>query len=95
MTDEDLEKLTQEVDGQIEQMSVDAESPLGKAESKRMRILEARRRALDGIKTAKEKGNLDREAKACMEYTVITEYGERNFFLLMLARIKLATWFRF
>ena len=31
MTDEELEKLTQEVDGQIEQMSVDAETSLAEA----------------------------------------------------------------
>ncbi len=95
MTDEELEKLTQEVTGQIERMSDDPENPLDKAEKKHKRILEARRRALDRIKTAKEKGNVDREAKDSMEYAVITEYAEKNPFIFALIRAGLATWIRF
>jgi len=95
MTDEELEKLTQEVSGQIEQVSGDPEKPLDKAEMKHKRILEARRRALDRIKSAKERGNIDSEAKSCMEYAVITEYAEKNPFIFALIRAGLATWVRF
>ena len=95
MTDEELDKLTQEVTGQLEQLSGDPEKPLDRAEKKHRHILEARLRALDRIKTAKEKGGVDREARACMEYALITEYAEKKPFLFALIRAGLATWVRF
>lgn len=95
MTDEELENLTQEVSGQLEQLSGDPEKPPGKAEKKHRLVLEARHRALDRIKTAKEKGSVDREAKACMEYAVITEYAERNPIIFAIVRAGMATWVRF
>jgi RPA family protein len=94
MNDEELEKLMQEVSAEIEQMSADPEKPLSKAEKRHKVVLEARKNALDRIKTAREKGNLDREEKACMEYAVITEYAEKNYLLFVLARMKLASWVR-
>ena len=95
MTDEELDKITQEIAAEIEQFSGDFESPLGKAEKKHLRILGARLRALERIRAVKEKGSVDQEAKACMEYAMITEYAEKNPILLALLRVRLATWPRF
>ena len=95
MTDEELEKLNQDISVELKRLKDNPESPSDKDDDKRRRVLEARRRALDKIKVARESGNIDRETKACMEYAIVTEYAERNSFWLILARMKLASWFRF
>ena len=92
MTDEELEKLKQDISGEIERLTADPDSPPDKAGKRHILVLEARRKALDKIKTARESGNIDREAKACMEYAMITEYAEKNPWLFMLMRVRLATW---
>ena len=95
MTDEELEKLAQEISGELERLDIDPGSPPGRDDDKHTRVLKARKKAIDNIKTAKEKGNIDREAKACLEYAIITEYAERSPLWFILARMRLASWFRF
>ncbi len=95
MTDEELEKLTQEISGELERLNIDPDSPPDNDDNKHTRVLKARKKALDMVKTAREKGNIDRETKACLEYAIITEYAERSPLWFYLARIRLASWFRF
>jgi len=94
MTDEELENLTQELSGQIEQLPDDPQKPLNRAERKHKLVLQARRQALDRIREAKEKGNISQETKVYMEYALITEYGERNALLFHLMKVRLANWLR-
>jgi len=94
MTDEELENLTKELSGQIEQLPDDPRKPLNRAERKRKLVLQARRQALDRIREAREKGNISQETKVCMEYALITEYGERNALLFYLMKVRLANWLR-
>ncbi|MBN1176775.1 MAG: hypothetical protein JXA51_03755 [Dehalococcoidales bacterium] len=95
MTGEELEKLMQEISGELERLNIDPDSPPDNDDNKHTRVLKARKKALEKIKVAKEKRNIDREAKACLEYAIITEYTERSPLWLILARVKLASWFRF
>lgn len=90
MTDEELQKLMEEVSGEVAKMPDDPEKLLTRAEKKHNRVLQARQRALNRIKEAKEKGNVNQEARACMDYAILTEYGERNPILYNL--VKSQTW---
>jgi len=92
MTDEELDNLMQEVSGQIAQLTGDPEKPLDRAERKRKYVLQSRRSALDSIKEAREKGNVNQESKACIDYALWTEYGERHWLLFNL--MKSQTWWR-
>jgi len=92
MTDEELDKLTQELSGQIEQLPDDPEKPMNRAERKHKLVLRARHQALEQVRAAKEKGNINQEVKACLDYGLITEYGERNIFLYNLMKARLCWW---
>ena len=65
MTEEELDKLTQEIASEIEQFPDDPERPLSQKEKKHRLVLRARRQALDNIKEAKEKGDLRRNRIIC------------------------------
>ncbi len=92
MTDEELENLTQELSGQIEQLSDDPEKPLVRKERKHKLVLQARRQALDRVKEARGKGDLNQEIKANIDYTLLTDYGEKNIFLYNFMKSRLYWW---
>ena len=92
MTDEELDRLTREISGDIEQMAEDPEKPLSRKERRRKLILRARRQALDKIKEAKEKGNINQEVKANLEYSLLTEYAEKSIWLYNLMKARLFMW---
>jgi hypothetical protein len=92
VTDEELYRLLQEISGQIEQLADDPERPLSRKEKKHRLVLQARRRALERIKEAKEKDNIHQELKANMDYSLLTEYGEKNIFIYNLMKSRLGFW---
>lgn len=92
MTDEELNKLTREISGDIEQLAEDPENPLSRKERRRKLILRARRQALEKVKEAKEKGNINQEVKANLEYSLLTEYAEKNILLYNLMKARLFMW---
>jgi len=92
VTDEELENLTQELSGQIEQLSDDPEKPLVRKERKHKLVLQARRQALDRVKEARGKGDLNQEIKANIDYTLLTDYGEKNIFLYNFMKSRLYWW---
>jgi hypothetical protein len=82
MYDEELEQLIQEASEQIEKLPDDPDKPLTKEEKNRKLILGLQVETLNRIKEAKEKGNLQQEVKAGMDYTLLTKYGEKHPFLM-------------
>ena len=81
MTDEELAGLMQEISEQIEQLPEDAEKPLSKDETKRKVLLQARKEALNRIKSARENGSVHQEVKSGIDYALLTEYGDRHWLL--------------
>jgi len=92
VTDEELDNLSQEISGEIEQLSDDPEKPPGRKERKHKLVLQARRQALDRVKEAREKGDLNQEIKANIDYTLLTDYGEKNIFLYNFMKSRLYWW---
>jgi hypothetical protein len=92
MTDEELDKLMQELAEQIKQLPEDRARPLSKAEKKRKLVLRARHEALDRIKAAREKGSLRQEGKAGMDYVLLTEYGDKNPLLFNFMKARSGWW---
>lgn len=94
MTDEELEKLMQELAEQIKQLHDDPAKPLSKAERKHRVLLQARLEALGGVKAAREKHDMRLEARAGIDYVLVTEYGEKNFILYNLMKSRAGWWHR-
>ena len=92
MTDEELETLQREVSDQIEQLADTPEEQLSYKERKHRTVLRARKQALERMKAAREKGNINQEARAGLDYTLLTEYGERNIFLYNIMKSRLFWW---
>lgn len=92
MTDEELEALMQEVSEQIDKLSDNPNKPLTKEDRKRKLMLQLKSEALKKIKTAKEKGSLNQEVKACLDYALLVEYGEKHPFLMNFFKSQM-TWF--
>ena len=92
MTDEELEALIQEVSEQIKQLPDGSETKLSKEERKQKLMLQLRSEALKRIKTAKEKGSLNQEVRACMDYALLTQYGDKNPFLLNFIKSQIGWW---
>jgi RPA family protein len=92
MTDEDLDKLTGEIAGQIERLPEDASKAQSRAERKHRLVLQARREALGRIKAAREAHNFNHEAKASMDYALLTEYGEKNILLYNFMKARSGWW---
>ena len=92
MTDEELAKLTGEITGQISQLPDDANKAQGRAEKKHWVVLQARREALVMIKAAREKRDMRQEAQACMDYALLTEYGENNPLLYNFMKARSGWW---
>jgi hypothetical protein len=92
VTEEELDSLTQEINGQIEQFPDDSEKSLSRKERKRKLVLSARCQALERVREAKEKGDIHQEVKANLDYALLTEYGEKNILLYNLMKARLGFW---
>ena len=92
MTNEELEKLMQEVSEQIDRLSDDPEKPLTRQERTRKLVLNVQREALKKIQSAKAKGSLHQEVRAGMDYALLVRYGEKNPFLMNFVRSKMRWW---
>jgi hypothetical protein len=78
MTDEELETLLTEMSEQISQLSAKTEKTLSRQERKKKAILQLKCEALDKLKKAREKHNLNQEVRASMDYALLCEYGEKH-----------------
>ena len=85
MIDEELEELIREVSGKIEMLS-NSEKPLTKEEKNRKEVLLLQKETLKRIKEAKKKGNWHQEVRACIDYSLLTELGEKHPFLMYFIR---------
>ena len=65
---------------------------MSRAERKRRVVLRARKEALDKIKKAREDGSINQEARASLDYGLLTKYGERNIFLYNFMRARISWW---
>ena len=92
MTDEELEKLQHELSQQIERLSNIPDQQMSRTERKRQVVLRARKAALDKIKKAREDGSLHQEARASLDYSLLTKYGERNVFLYNFMKARMSWW---
>ena len=85
MKDEELADLIQEVSEKIKQLS-ESEKPLTKQEQNRKQVLLLQRDALKRLQEAKEKGNLQQEIRSSIDYSLLTELGEKHPFLMYLIK---------
>jgi DNA-binding transcriptional MerR regulator len=92
MTDEELEALIKEISEQIDQLPDDPEKPLTKEEKNRKLVLQLKKETLEKIKTAKKKGNLSQEVRASVDYSLLTQYGEKHPFLMSFMKSQLRWW---
>ncbi len=69
----------------------DPDKPLTKEEKIRKQVLLLQRQALKGIKAAREKGNVQQEIIAGIDYALLTEYGEKHPFLMRFIKSQ-TTW---
>lgn len=92
MTNEELEKLQSELSGQIKQLADIPEGKITRTERKRLVVLQARKEALDKIKKARDDGSVNEEARAGLDYTIITKYGEKNIFLYNFMKARMSWW---
>ena len=92
MNDDELEKLIREVSEQLGQLTARPENSLSRQERRKKVLLQARGAALDRIKQAKEKGSLNQEVKACLDYALLTEYGEKHPFLMNFMKSQIGLW---
>jgi hypothetical protein len=86
MTNEEVESLIKEVSEKIDRLADDPEKPLTKQEKKRKLVLQLQKETLQRIMAAKEKGSLRQEARASMDYTLLTQYGEKHPLLMHFIR---------
>jgi len=94
MTGEELEKLLRDISGEIEQLKDDPEKPLDRVQRKHRVVLQARLQALERIKGAREKGEERVETNADLDYTLLTEYGEKHPLWLNFVRSQVGWWSR-
>ena len=89
MTDEELERLIEEIAGQLAVLKDTPEEPLSKEDRKKKYLLQAKQRALEKIKMARKSGSARQEVRAQMDYALLNEYGHRNWILYNLARSRM------
>ena len=87
MTDEELQQAMQAVSEGLNKLS-DPDEPLTKEEKRRKGVLLSRKYALDGIKEAKEKGDRRREITSTIDYSLLTDMGEKHPFLAHIMRLR-------
>jgi len=89
LSDEDLQELQRELKEQIEELSADPDTPLTKQQKKRKNLLQAKSRAIDRVRYAREKGSFNQEVRALLDYNMLVEYGEKNVFIFNLLRSRI------
>ena len=92
MTDEELERLMQEVSGQIGQLSEVPGKPLTK-EKKRKMVLQLQMETLKRIRAAKERGDWQQEIKDSLDYIRITEIEEKRLLLKYIIEVQMGRGF--
>ena len=65
----------------------DPDKPLDKEKRRREQVLLSRKDALERIKEAKEKGRRNQEIKSTIDYSLLTEWGEKRPFLAHIMRL--------
>jgi hypothetical protein len=88
MTDEELQLAMKEVSENLEKLSHSAE-PLTREEGRRKQVLLFRKDALEKIKEAKEKGKRSQELRSSMDYSILTDWGEKHPFLAHIMRLRI------
>jgi hypothetical protein len=92
MTDEDVAKLMQEISEEIERLPESKDKPLNRKDRKRKLVLQARYQALERVKEARKKENFNNETRAALDYTLLTEYAEKNILWYNLMKARLWYW---
>ena len=92
MTDEELDNLIREVDGQVKQLPDETKQQLNWAERKQRALVLNRARLLERIKAARVEGNIRQEARAMMEYLVLMQYGHKNVLIYNLMKARIGAW---
>ena len=92
MTDEELESLILEVEGQVRQLPDENVQSLTMAERKQRALALSRARILKVIKKAREEGNFRKETRAILEYGILVKYGPKNIFMYSLMKARLNSW---
>lgn len=91
MTNEELEKLIQEVSEQIDRLS-EREKSLTKAEKTHKLVLQLQMETLKKMQTAKEKGNFQQEIRAGIDYALLNKYGEKHPLLMNFIKSQMGWW---
>jgi len=89
---EELQKLVDEISGELAKLADDPEKPLGRADRKHRLVLLARKEALERVKTAVAEGNVIKETQASLDYGLLTEYGERHPLIFNFMRAQTRGW---
>jgi hypothetical protein len=92
VTPEELDRLVDDITGQLEGLVDDPEKPLGRKERRRRVLLLAKKEALERLKAAREHGDLNKETRASLDYSLLTEYGEKHPLLFNIIRSQLGWW---
>jgi len=92
MTNEEVETLIKETSEQIDQLPDDPEKSLSKEERNRKVWLQLKLQTLQKIQVTKEKGSLHQESRACMDYALLVEYGEKHPFLMNFIKSQMGGW---
>ena len=87
MTDEELEKTMRDVCESLDKLS-DPDKPLTKEEKKRKPLLLLKKETLERIKAAKEQGDRSQEIDSGIDYALLTSFGEKHPYLMLLAKSK-------
>ena len=88
MTDEQLQKLIQDVSESLDQLS-DPDKSLTKEERNRKQILLLKQETLCKIKEAREKNQKDQEILHTANYGLLTSLGEKHPYLMHLIKSNL------
>ena len=88
MTDEELQSATTEISDGLAKLAISKE-PLTKEERGRKNMLLSRQAILERIKEAKEKGRSDQELKSTMDYSLLTEWGDKHPFWAHIMRLRM------
>ena len=92
MTDEELDVLIQEASDKFDAFTDDPEKPLTKKEKNRKLVIQLQIETLKRIKAAKEKNNLQQEVKASLDYSLLTQYGEKHPFWMSYIKAHMGWW---
>jgi hypothetical protein len=94
MTVEEIDKLISEISLELEKFTEDREKTLKYKERRHRSVLRARKNALERAREGVEKGDLNKETQASLDYSLLTEYGERHPILFNLVKSQVGFWLR-